>query len=77
MVGSAILYVLFLIFFFWIVSGPIQKLTATLPAILQLWPILLLPVVLKLYEWRKKRIQEPINKILCSQFDEQEAADQK
>ena len=77
MVGSAILYVLFLIFFLWIVSGPIQKLTATLPAILQLWPILLLPVALKLYEWRKKMVQEPISKILSSQVAEQEAAEQE
>lgn len=77
MLGSAIFYVLFLSFSFWVTCGPIQKLTATLPAILQLWPILLLPVVLKLDEWRKKMVQEPINKILCSQFDEQEAAEQK
>ena len=76
MLGSAISYVLFLSFSFW-VTYSLQKLTATLPAILQLWPILLLPVFFKLEEWRKKMVQEPISKILSSQVAEQEAADQE
>lgn len=77
MVSSAQVFLLCAIISLFVYFGPPQKFTATLPAILQLWPLLLLVVFFKFYDFRMKEIQKPRNEILRSQFAEQEAAEQE